>query len=46
MARYNGSGLVAFCDGHVETIKAADTYNTKVVIWDQSSGSVAAQVSP
>ena len=46
VARYNGSGLVAFCDGHVETIKASDTYNTKVVIWDQSSGSVAAQVSP
>lgn len=43
VARFNGSGLVAFCDGHVETIKAADTYNTKVVIWDQSSGSVAGQ---
>ena len=43
VARYQGSGLVAFCDGHVETIKAADTFNTRVVIWDQSSGAVAGQ---
>lgn len=40
VARYSKAGVVSFCDGHVEMVKAADTFNTKVVIWDQSTGSV------
>lgn len=43
VARYSKSGVVAFCDGHVEMVKATDAFNTKVVIWDQTSGSVAGQ---
>lgn len=43
VARYNQAGTVVFCDGHVEMVKGTDAFNPKVVIWDQTTASVAGQ---
>ena len=44
VSRYNGSGIVTFCDGHSESIRAAtqtDTLNTNYIIWEQLDPAVA-----
>lgn len=43
VARHSKSGVVVFCDGHVEMVKAKDVTNPNVVIWDQTTASVAGQ---
>ena len=44
VSRYNGSGIITFCDGHSESIRAAtqtDILNTNNVIWEQLDPAVA-----
>ena len=44
VSRYNGSGVVTFCDGHSESIRAttqSDILNTNNVIWEQLDPTVA-----
>lgn len=46
VCRYSGSGIVTFCDGHSESIKAktlADVLNPNTVIWEQVDPAVASQ---
>ncbi len=41
VARHNGYGIVAFCDGHVEAVHHTKINDTQTVIWEQVDPAVA-----